>query len=69
MKKYQGRPKESHEYDNNCKGKVEHPITKEVCQRALEHLIVNGSEPKLKKAFGDKIMGCLTKDDLKRFLK
>ncbi len=69
MKKYQGRPKESREYDDNCKDKVDHPITQTVCQKALEFLIISGSEDKIKKAFGPNIMGCFTGDDLKRFLR
>lgn len=69
MKKYRGQPFESNEYDKNCMGKIQHKITTQMCQSALESLITEGKEEILKQKFGPKIMSCFTGDDLKKYLK
>ncbi len=68
MNSYRGLPKPSKEFRDNCKKfKIEYHQKK--CQSALESMMLGMNTDKLKKKFGDKIMGCFNQKDRERFLK
>ncbi len=60
-------PKATNEFKSNCEN-IKNDYPKETCQKALQKLIMGENEQKLKKMFGDKIMGCFAQDDTDRWL-
>ncbi len=70
MKYYRGLPRPSVLYKEHCKEKESSlEYTPEKCKNALGQLMLHGSEPKLTKQFGARIMECFNQGDLERFLK
>lgn len=67
MKSFKGFPKEANEFKTNCKD-IEIFYTHELCQQALQKLVMGEPISKLKKDFGEKIDGCFSENDLKKFL-
>lgn len=68
MSFYRGLPKPSKDFKDNCqKFKVKYDQKR--CQSALEAMMLGSNTEKLKKKFGDKIMGCFNQQDKERFLK
>jgi len=70
MKYYRGLPHPAELYKDHCAknvGSLEY--TPEKCKNALGQLMLHGSERKLKKRFGKRIMECFNQADLDRFLK
>jgi hypothetical protein len=69
MKYYRGLPKPSKLYKSHCEKKVDTLVyTPEVCKKAMANLMLSGSEQRLKKMHGDRIMECFNQGDLERFL-
>lgn len=70
MKYYRGLPHPAELYKKHCASKVKYlEYTPEKCKNAMGQLMLHGSEPKLKKQFGKRIMECFNVGDLDRFLK
>lgn len=70
MKYYRGLPRPAKLYKEHCFSKESTlDYTPEKCKLALGQLMLHGSEPKLKKQFGNRIMECFNQGDLERFLK
>ncbi len=70
MKYYRGLPHPSKLYKKHCSPKESTlDYTPEKCKFAMGQLMLHGSEPKLKKQFGSRIMECFNEVDLERFLK
>ena len=67
MKAFKGFPSAAHQFKRNCSS-FSIKYTKEVCQKALLHLMMKTSPKELKEKFGPKIMECFTKNDLEKFL-
>tara|TARA_R110002072_G_scaffold534_7_gene4198 strand:- start:95503 stop:95802 length:300 start_codon:yes stop_codon:yes gene_type:complete len=67
MKAFRGLPKESKIFKDHCKD-YQLEYTKEKCHKALQALTMGSKAESLKKTYGEKIMGCFNKGDLKRFL-
>ena len=59
------------EFEKNCKAiKIEY--TKDTCQRALNHVLLSRrpiTKKRIKKKFGDKILNCFNKSELKKYLR
>ncbi|MCF8058865.1 MAG: hypothetical protein K9K67_06200 [Bacteriovoracaceae bacterium] len=67
---YRGLPKPSKLYKSHCQEKessLEYNPGK--CKLAMGDLMLNGSEVRIKKMFGQRIMECFNKVDLDRFIK
>lgn len=64
MKKFRGFPNASRQFDDNCKNfKIKY--NQRVCQNAYNKLISTGDIKRLQSRYGEKIIGCFTKKDLK----
>lgn len=68
MKFFRGLPKPSKEFKDHCGG-FNITYTQEKCKSALLDLTLGGDQNRLKKKYGEKIMGCFNRGDLDRFLK
>ncbi len=68
MESYKGSPTATAKFKEKCQGRNNLYYTKELCQKALQTLIITGSRRALKKKYGSKIMNCFTQNDLKKFL-
>ncbi len=67
---YRGLPVPSKLYKKHCQEKEKSlEYNPEKCKRAMGDLMMNGSETRLKKMFGGRIMECFNKVDLERFIK
>lgn len=67
---YRGLPHPSKLYEKHCKSKeASLEYNPEMCKRALGDLMLNGSERRLKKMFGERVMECFNEGDLERFLR
>ncbi len=66
MKKFKGFPRDTKEFNDNCKH-IKVKYTKSVCQSALESMILGAKKDFLIKKFGADVMGCFSKNDLKKF--
>lgn len=63
---YKGYPNQSREFKDNCKDiPLNYPPQK--CHEALQGLMLGKKMAELKEVFGEKIDGCFTESDLKRF--
>lgn len=70
MKYYRGLPVPSKLYKKHCMVREsELKYTPDKCQKAMHQLTLHGSESRLKKLFGNRIMECFNEGDLKRFQK
>lgn len=68
MKFFRGLPKPSKEFKDYC-GDFKISYTQDRCKNALKDLMLGGDKARLKKKYGDKIMGCFNRGDLNKFLK
>jgi hypothetical protein len=67
---YRGLPNPSKLYKKHCQSKEDQlEYNPNLCKRALGDLMLNGSERRLKKMFGDRVMECFNEGDLERFLR
>ena len=70
MKYYRGLPIPSKLYKDHCQSKESSlEYSPEKCKNALGQLMLHGSEARVKKQFGERIMECFNQADLERFLK
>lgn len=68
MLSFQGKPFEAKRLKDEC-SQLNLKYSKDVCQKALQKFIMSGNQIVVQKEFGDRIMGCFTSDDIKRFEK
>jgi hypothetical protein len=68
QKSFKGMPKAAKNLQDHCQG-VSIKYTKEVCQKALNDLILSGDYPGVLKKYGKNVAGCLTENDIKSFRK
>lgn len=67
-KTFRGHPQSSYEYKENCL-ETKHKYTPELCQLALNDLIMSGDKKIIEKKYGEGILPCFTQNDFKVFLK
>ena len=68
MKRFKGVPTSKKEFEENCKDfKIKY--TAQVCQEALQGLMMSGDLKGVKEDFGAPIENCFSESDLKRFAK
>lgn len=68
FKKFHGQPNASNEYDKNCSN-ITHKYTPEICQKALNSLINQGSKQLIIKKYGEPALKCFTEKDFRLFMK
>ena len=68
MKAFKGSPRHAAEFKNNCQN-VDVTYTKEICQKALNDLIISSDLESVKKTYGENVVGCFTENDLRAFKK
>lgn len=68
QKSFKGMPKAANDFEDHCQG-VSIKFTKEVCQKALNDLILSGDYPGVLKKYGQSAAGCFTENDIKNFRK
>ena len=66
MEKYKGIPKSSHLFDKHCANR-DIKFTREICQKALQKLIMGTTKKALNKEFGPEVINCFTGNDLQKF--
>lgn len=68
MNAFKGMPKAAHDLKNQCQN-VAIKYTREVCQEALNKLIMSGNYSGITEEYGAPIAGCFTENDLNKFRK
>ena len=68
QKSFKGMPKAAKSFQDHCQG-VSIKYTKELCQKALNDLILSGDYSGVLKKYGKHIAGCFTENDIKKFRK
>lgn len=68
MKAYKGIPNSQNLLHENCKD-IDIKYTSQLCQQALENLMMTNNLAETKLKFGDPVEHCFTGDDLSRFAK
>ena len=68
MSAFKGSPKSANEFKENCQD-IEIYYTHNLCQSALQKLVMGTDMDTLEKEFGEKIGGCFSENDLKKFLR
>lgn len=68
QKAFKGMPKAAKELKDHCQG-VPVKYTKEVCQKALNDLILSGDYTSVLKKHGKQAAGCFTENDINKFRK
>lgn len=63
---FKGHPKSAQAFKEKCQ-QIQLDYTPQLCQKALEELILHGKRHKLEIDFGPKILNCFTENDLKNF--
>jgi len=66
MKSFKGIPSAAHSLEKNCVG-IKITYTKELCNEALQKMILGFSKEWLKQKYGDKILDCFTMNDIENF--
>lgn len=63
---FRGSPKHAHEFQKHCQD-IEIKYTHELCQDALNDLIISGDYAKVLEKYGAEAQGCFSENDLKKF--
>jgi hypothetical protein len=63
---YKGSPQALNEFNKNCKH-LSIKYTHELCQNALNDLVISGNYPLILEKYGPGVEGCFTANDIKKF--
>ena len=66
MESFKGMPKAANEFKKHCQN-VEIKYTKELCQEALNKLIISGDYSGIVNKYGAPVAGCFTENDINKF--
>lgn len=66
MNSFKGSPTAANEFSRHCKN-IPIRYTHELCQNALNDLIISGSLGQVTKRYGDQVRGCFSENDINRF--
>lgn len=68
MKSFKGMPKAANEFQKHCQN-IKIKYTHELCQEALNELIISGNYSAIIQKYGNPTAGCFTENDLNKFRK
>lgn len=63
---YKGSPQATSEFNKNCQD-IAIKYTHELCQNALNDLVLTGNYPVILEKYGPGVEGCFTTNDIRKF--